>query len=211
MADKITWADKESLVTDPTIAEINKVTDDNMNEIKSVTNTNADQLDETIVYDENNITTNTKALIKQGNYRYINSEIDNQYGTATNRGYSQEFLNGYELYKNITSSNIGGGDTPITLSDSITNYRKIKIYFDRYGIQKSVEIYTDILPVTNTIGVVLDIQLFLNGIYRLYTSYYTLSGTTMTLSSRAFWNSDGQPPTTQADNQIRISRIIGYK
>ena len=75
MADKITWADKESLVTDPTIAEKNKVTDDNMNEIKSVTNTNADQLDETIVYDENNITTNTKALIKQGNYRYINSEI----------------------------------------------------------------------------------------------------------------------------------------
>lgn len=94
MADKITWNDKVSLVTDPTIAEINKVTDDNMNEIKSVTNINADQLDETIVYDENDITTNTKALIKQGNYKYINSEIANEYGTATNIGYSQEYING---------------------------------------------------------------------------------------------------------------------
>lgn len=102
MADKITWADKESLVTDPTIAEKNKVTDNNMNEIKSVTNKNADQLDETIVYDENDITTNTKALIKQGNYKYINSEIDNEYGTATNRGYSQEYIN--NTTKKITTS-----------------------------------------------------------------------------------------------------------
>jgi len=79
MADKITWADKESLVTDPTIAEINKVTDDNMNEIKSVTNTNADELTEKIVYDESDITENTGLIIEEvpegSNIPYINSEI----------------------------------------------------------------------------------------------------------------------------------------
>lgn len=80
MADKITWADKESLVTDPTIAEINKVTDNNMNEIKNVTNTNADELAEKIVYDENDITENTGVIIEElpegSNIPYINSEIE---------------------------------------------------------------------------------------------------------------------------------------
>ena len=98
MADKITWANKVSLVTDPTIAEINKVTDDNMNEIKSVTNTNADELAEKIVYDEDDITENTGLIIEEmpegSNIPYLNSEIDNEYGTATNRGYSQEYING---------------------------------------------------------------------------------------------------------------------
>lgn len=79
MADKITWNDKVSLVTDPTIAEINKVTDDNMNEIKSVTNTNADELTEKIVYDESDITENTGLIIEEvpegSNIPYINSEI----------------------------------------------------------------------------------------------------------------------------------------
>lgn len=79
MADKITWADKESLVTDPTIAEKNKVTDGNMNEIKSVTNTNADELTEKIVYDESDITENTGVLIEEvpegSNIPYINSEV----------------------------------------------------------------------------------------------------------------------------------------
>ena len=75
MADKITYVNKESLVTDPTIAEKNKVTDNNMNEIKNAVNNNADQLDETIVIGDENITSNTKEVIKRGNYRYMNSEI----------------------------------------------------------------------------------------------------------------------------------------
>ena len=76
MADKITWADKESLVTDPTIAEKNKVTDNNMNEIKNAVNNNADQLDETIVIGDENITSNSRGVINESEYiPYINSEI----------------------------------------------------------------------------------------------------------------------------------------
>ena len=94
MADKITYVNKESLVTDPTIAEKNKVTDNNMNEIKSAVNTNADQLDETIVIGDENITNNSRGVINESEYiPYINSEIDNEYGIATNRGYSQEYIN----------------------------------------------------------------------------------------------------------------------
>ena len=45
---KIEYANKESLVNDPSVAEKNKVTDNNMNEIKSVVNHNADEFTNTI-------------------------------------------------------------------------------------------------------------------------------------------------------------------
>lgn len=45
---KIEYANKESLVNDPSVAEKNKVTDSNMNEIKSVVNHNADEFTNTI-------------------------------------------------------------------------------------------------------------------------------------------------------------------
>ena len=48
---------------------------------------------EIVIGTESDITPQTKALIKQGNYRHINTEIDNEYGTAINRGYSQEYIN----------------------------------------------------------------------------------------------------------------------
>ena len=107
MADKITYVNKESLVTDPTIAEKNKVTDNNMNEIKSAVNNNADQLDETIVIGDENITNNSRAVINESEYiPYINSEIDNEYGIATNRGYSQEYINKVTDYS-TTEQQIG--------------------------------------------------------------------------------------------------------
>jgi hypothetical protein len=105
MADKITWADKESLVTDPTILEKNKVTDSNMNEIKSVVNDNADNLDELIVEGEENITENTRAVIKQGVIRHF-TEISNTYGTSESIGYSQKYQNAHNV--------IVSADTPTT-------------------------------------------------------------------------------------------------
>lgn len=165
-----------------------------------------------------NIQINNGTTVNLTNIKVSLEATENEVKYNKYLGYSSIVVNGeelynkpVELYKNITSSNLGGGDTTLFLSDSIANYKKLTIFYDRYGIQKSVDVYTDILPSSNTIGVVLDLQLFLNGIYRLYSSYYTITENTMTLSSRAFWNGDGNPPTTQADNQIRISRIIGYK
>ena len=105
MADKITWANKESLVTDPTILEKNKVTDSNMNEIKSVVNENADNLDELIVEGEENITENTKAVIKEGVIRHF-TEISNTYGTSESIGYSQEYENAHNV--------VVSADTPTT-------------------------------------------------------------------------------------------------
>ena len=44
MLSKITWEDKVSLSTDPSIDEENKITDDNMNQVKSVVNAAVDKL-----------------------------------------------------------------------------------------------------------------------------------------------------------------------
>lgn len=44
MATKITYADKVSTSTDPSVAEINKITDDNLNEIKARFNELVDEL-----------------------------------------------------------------------------------------------------------------------------------------------------------------------
>lgn len=41
---KIEYQNKEAIIDDPSVPEVNKVTDDNMNEIKSVVNNNADEL-----------------------------------------------------------------------------------------------------------------------------------------------------------------------
>lgn len=41
---KIEYQNKEAIIDDPSVPEVNKVTDDNMNEIKSVVNHNADEL-----------------------------------------------------------------------------------------------------------------------------------------------------------------------
>ena len=71
---KITWANKESLVTDPTIAEKNKVTDSNMNEIKSVVNENADQVilsDTEPTSNDNEIWVDTSS-----NATYMNQEVN---------------------------------------------------------------------------------------------------------------------------------------
>jgi len=120
MADKITYNDKVSLVTDPTIAEINKVTDDNMNEIKSSVNANADQLDETIVIGDSNITNNTKAVINEVDYiSYINSEI--AIG-ATNPNNTPTW---FKMGKNLFSSKLelGTFTNEGVKSNSTTNYR----------------------------------------------------------------------------------------
>ena len=123
MADKITWADKESLVTDPTIAEKNKVTDNNMNEIKSVTNVNADELAEKIVYDEDDITENTGLIIEEvpegSNIPYINSEITIG---ATNPNNTPTW---FKMGKNLFSSKLelGTFTNEGVKSNSTTNYR----------------------------------------------------------------------------------------
>lgn len=48
MATKITYEDKVSTSTDPSVAEINKITDDNLNEIKARFNELVDELPEVI-------------------------------------------------------------------------------------------------------------------------------------------------------------------
>ena len=48
MATKITYEDKVSTSTDPSVAEINKITDDNLNEIKARFNELVDELPDVI-------------------------------------------------------------------------------------------------------------------------------------------------------------------
>ena len=221
MADKITWADKESLVTDPTIAEINKVTDDNMNEIKSVTNTNADELAEKIVYDEDDITENTGLIIEEvpegSNIPYINSEIDNEYGTATNRGYSQEYLNKHnvidvvELFSlNYTSTGFYTGSQ--TLNDDIKNYKYIDIYCKQYGGNARPCIFRT-FPISNVIQafpIYMGLTSATHNDLTVRTAMLDISGTTMTIS-RNYQLSITSGSVTSAENGISILKIIGYK
>lgn len=125
---KITWADKESLVTDPTIAEKNKVTDSNMNEIKSVVNENADQV---ILSDTEPTSNDNEIWIEpNGTLPYVNSEIANEYGTATNIGYSQEYINEKTLGTSLYS-NSSGTHEAFTLSEDIKHFREIEVTFGR--------------------------------------------------------------------------------
>ena len=159
MAEKITYTDKESLVTDPTIDEKNKVTDANMNEIKSSVNANADQLDETIVIGDSNITNNTKAVINEvQNIPYINSEI--AIGPTNPQNQRTWFKQGKNLFdKNIANiQTLYPGSNGSTTSGSLfksvvmnckpnTTYA-IKRYF--YESSDIIVASYSSFPVTNT-------------------------------------------------------------
>ena len=108
---KITWTDKESLVTDPTIAEKNKVTDDNMNEIKSVVNENADQV---ILSDTEPTSNDNEIWIDTSeNATYINQEVNigptNVSNTPTWFKIGKNLFNANETdrgYLNVSNGNV---------------------------------------------------------------------------------------------------------
>lgn len=134
---KITWANKESLVTDPTIAEKNKVTDSNMNEIKSVVNENADQIivsDTEPTSNENEIWLDTSDTIP-----YVNSEILNNYGNAQNLGYSQNYQNEHNVIVSSTEPTTSERvwfKQGKNLFDGLSN-GQVGYYLDSSGVETS--------------------------------------------------------------------------
>jgi hypothetical protein len=202
---KITWANKESLVTDPTIAEKNKVTDSNMNEIKSVVNENADQV---IVSDTEPTSADNEIWVDtSSNATYINSEISNEYGTSQNLGYSQEYIN--DTYGGISLYSSTSGTTEnITLSDNANNYSYIEIFFRERGVYaNSIKVRReDIAKISLSVT-------FTDGTY-IYTTTQvaSINGNTITFdgtgAKRFAINSAG---SLFQNSIITIYKVVGYK
>ena len=176
---------------------------------------------EVLIGEESDITPQTKILIEEvpegSNIPYINSEIDNEYGTATNRGYSQEYLNKHnvidvvELFSlNYTSTGFYTGSQ--TLNDDIKNYKYIDIYCKQYGGNARPCIFRT-FPISNVIQafpIYMGLTSATHNDLTVRTAMLDISGTTMTIS-RNYQLSITSGSVTSAENGISILKIIGYK
>lgn len=118
--------------------------------------------------------------------------ISNSYGISTEKGYSQEYLNGKVLYENST----GASSDNIILNDTYTNYSRICIYSD-LG-------YIEILPAIQS-------EIFISQVQRSDTWYYltfkiTFSGTTATISNNYAYYLNGEH-----NGNAKVYKIVGYK
>lgn len=109
---KITYTNKETLNSQPSIATKNKVTSDDMNEIKQVVNTNYGE-----VGDISNLNTTNKTSIVGA----INENKENIDG-----------IKGTILWTNSNPSNSFAGQQ-ITLSENIANYDLYEVIFVEYA------------------------------------------------------------------------------
>ena len=130
--------------------------------------------------------------------------ISNTYGVSTEKGYSQEYLNGTILYENATGTN---GN--ITLSDNVSNYRYIEIF--GYDTLFYSNVYTKYdLSMEQNINLS---HLSTNGTQnRLQTAIYEISGTSLTLKNAYMNVIFGTSVNSQTtNNEFNITKIIGYK
>lgn len=150
---------------------------------------------------------------KTSQYIEGGASLSNTYGESNENGYTQEYINGDILFETDNQNPLGISDN-ITLSDSIDNYKEIEIFYNRYGLLKSIKVPTNV-RITNTnpndIFAVCDILLFINNLLRIYTTTYKITGTSMTRSAYTYWNTNSASPTINAENQITITKVIGYK
>jgi hypothetical protein len=102
MATQITYADKETLNAQPSIAEKNKCTSGNMNEIKSVVNGNATELD-----------TTTSNLSNMGSY------------STTEVNTHQTWIDGKTIYRKVIDIGTLTNATAKTVNHNILNIDKI--------------------------------------------------------------------------------------
>lgn len=149
---------------------------------------------------------------KTSQYIEGGASLSNVYGTSDSNGYTQEYINGDVLFETDSQNPLGISDN-ITLSASIDNYKMIEIQYNRYGYLGSVKVPTNVRLNTapNDILANCDLSLFANSILRIYTTTYVLSGTSMSRSSYTYWNTNQGAPTGNAENQLTVTKVIGYK
>jgi len=95
--------------------------------------------------------------------------------------------------------------TSLTLTDNVANYSYVEIYYCRFGANAKMTKY--IPSKMNT--TILDMILYVNNVFRTYTTTLQFVGTTANLINKAFANDFGTPSSAEAN--LVVYRIVGYK
>jgi len=161
-----------------------------------------------VIDDEEPTDPDVKLWIDTGEVSSSASEITNEYSTSTGLGYSCNFINGVELFKNDS-----GTTGEVTLSDSCNNYRymdiviadstvvnstTVRVYKDRYDDRTCLSIISPDAS-GNTYISNRSITIANNKITTVSDRYSTVN---MPLSGTLAVNHT---------NNINIVRVIGYK
>lgn len=185
----ITYENKQTLNTNPSIPSVNKVESDNMNEIKSAINTGLLNL-----------------IYPVGTY-YETSDTD--FDPNTSWGGTWEVVENYNsrvakvLFDNPTNNNVN-----ITLSDSLANYEDaLIIWKDNDNFIQSMEVNH---PNGKDIDIVAGNPSGTTGIY-LKASVYRLSGTSITrLTGSQLLITSNTGISASTGNYAYMTRIVGY-
>ena len=136
-------------------------------------------------------------------------DINKKIYTKNDNGVYEEFYSkGVTLYENST-----GSSGNITLSDSVANYTRIKIFYKtKYGISELENSHEYYNPNNKTIVLM---QTDYDGYPSMYhtISSYNVSSNTITFMTNitAMIRNNVSPQMWSAENAISIFKVIGFK
>lgn len=118
--------------------------------------------------------------------------------------YPYALLKEFVLYDNTSGSNGG-----VTLSDNVTNYKYIEIFFKWDNTYKSIKIYN-----ANNKSALLDMLDYNNTRIVFATKVVTISNTSITVNRYKYYtiaDNTSWIPYGSNTNAIYITRVVGYK
>lgn len=111
-----------------------------------------------------------------------------------------------ELVPTVLYSDETGATDTVTLDDDYTNYTYIEIFGARSNIATSCKIDTSL-----TSRASLTVSNYASNVITIYTARVILSGTTATMTGGAIAFQSGGIAGFASNNEIYITKIIGYK
>lgn len=135
----------------------------------------------------------------------VQAEVVNTYSESQENAYSCDYINDNFIIKGTTLyDNSSGSNATITLSDNISNYSYLEIYFVSAGNSSSIKVKTD------DVGFSLNIYKYTNH-YWFYSANYTISTNQLVLGTFCDgWIDANQSAIEHPSNQIKITKVIGY-
>ena len=150
---------------------------------------------------------------KTSQYIEGGASLSNEYGTSNENGYTQEYINGVELYSTTLTTSTGFYTGTQTINEDIKNFRYIDVWVKQKGSNARCMIFRYF---------VCDNQIYRGNIFipaiggtpptgisgRVAT--LEITGTTATLNDNYSFSMTPTNITTTADG-VSIVKIIGYK
>ena len=134
-----------------------------------------------------------------------NGNIENSYGSSQTNTYSQEYINGTELFYNAS-----GVNTDFTLNDYITNYRYLEIIVLNANQGNNYQMFK--FPVNNGVRYTLPCQsVGTNTRFYIETTQYTLTDKSATFRFSTTLEINAGVLTHSAGNTNKVVRVVGYK